>query len=201
MQAQAPSASAAANPVTDAVSTQRRQLLGAAVAWLALPTAAQASAAWPEVRAVLPEARLAGASRLRVWGFEVYDAQLWVGPGFRANQYETHPLALSLGYLRALKGPLIAERSLKEMRGLADISSAQADAWLRAMTQIFPDVNPTDRLTGLHQPGVGARFWLNAQPIGQVADARFSALFFGIWLAQGSSEPALRSQLLAGVPT
>ena len=184
-----------------ATSFQRRELLAASVAWLALPAAALATPAWPEVRAALPEARLAGTSRLRVWGFEVYDAQLWVGPSFRASHYEAHPLALSLGYLRALKGPQIAERSLKEMRALGDISSAQADAWLRAMTQIFPDVTATDRLTGLHQPGVGARFWLNAQPIGQVDDARFSALFFGIWLAQASSEPALRRQLLAGAPT
>lgn len=194
-------ASATTKPAPQAVSAQRRALLCAGVTWLALPSAANASAPWPEVRAALPEARLAGASRLRVWGFDVYDAQLWVGPGFRANQFETHPLALSLGYLRTLKGPLIAERSLKEMRALGDISSAQADAWLRAMTQIFPDVKPPDRLTGVHQPGVGARFWLNAQAIGQVDDARFSELFFGIWLSQDSSEPALRSQLLAGAPS
>ena len=187
-------------PARDAAARQRRRLLAAGAAWLALPAVVQATPAWPEVRAALPEARLAGESRLRVWGFEVYDAQLWVGPGFRANQYEAHPLALSLGYLRALKGHLIAERSLKEMRALGTLSGAQGEAWLRAMTQIFPDVKPADRLTGLHQPGVGARFWLNAQPIGQVADARFSALFFGIWLAQASSEPSLRSQLLAGAP-
>lgn len=188
------------SPAGEAASWQRRSLLAAGAAWLLLPAAAQATSPWPEVRAALPEARLAGTSRLRVWGLEVYDAQLWVGPGFRASHYENHPLALSLGYLRALKGPLIAERSLKEMRALGELSSAQADAWLRAMTQIFPDVNATDRLTGLHQPGVGARFWLNAQPIGQVADPGFSALFFGIWLAQASSEPALRKQLLAGAP-
>jgi len=201
MSLKTPDLSATSKPAPKAVSTQRREMLCAAVAWLALPVAANATAPWPEVRAALPEARLAGAARLRVWGFEVYDAQLWVGPGFRASQYADHPLALSLAYLRALKGPLIAERSLKEMRALGDISSAQADAWLRAMTQIFPDVAPSDRLTGMHQPGVGAQFWLNAQAIGQVADARFSALFFGIWLAQASSEPAMRRQLLSGVPT
>ena len=201
MQAPTPDPLATVKPVPNAASTQRRQLLGAAVAWLALPSAARATPVWPEVRAALPEARLAGASRLRVWGLDVYDAQLWVGPDFRASQFESHPLALSLGYLRALKGPLIAERSLKEMRALGDLSRTQAEVWLRAMTQIFPDVKPADRLTGLHQPGVGARFWLNAQPIGQVADARFSELFFGIWLAPASSEPALRNDLWAGAPT
>jgi hypothetical protein len=188
-------------PAHTATSFQRRELLAASAAWLALPAAAQSIAPWPEIRAALPEARLVGTSRLRVWGFDVYDAQLWVTPGFRASQYDRHPLALSLGYLRALKGHLIAERSLKEMRGLADISRAQSDTWLRAMTQIFPDVNVQDRLTGLHQLDVGARFWLNGQPLGEVADARFSSLFFGIWLAPGSSEPGLRKDLLAGTQT
>ncbi len=191
---------ATCSPARAATPLQRRSLLAAGAAWLARPAAAQVSPVWPEVRAALPEARLAGASRLRVWGFEVYDAQLWVQPDFRANPYDAYPLALSLVYLHALKGHQIAERSLKEMRALGTFSSAQGDAWLRAMTQIFPDVNASDRLTGLHQPGVGARFWLNAQPIGAVADAQFSTLFFGIWLAPASSEPALRSQLLAGAP-
>ena len=210
MQPQTPVKSATANTATPTVSTQRRKLLGAGAAWLALPAAAQVAGQamppvsvavpWPEVRAALPQAQLAGSARLRVWGFEVYDAHLWVGPGFRASQYETLPLALSLSYLRAFKGHQIAERSLKEMRALQDISRTQAANWLSAMTQIFPDVNPADRLTGMHQPGARARFWLNTQAIGQVADADFSTLFFGIWLAKASSEPALRRDLLAGVP-
>ncbi|MDD2881298.1 MAG: chalcone isomerase family protein [Rhodoferax sp.] len=181
----------------------RRELLAAAGAtlagWPLNPAFAQADAVWPEVSSTLADARLAGTARLRVWGFEVYDAQLWVGPGFRASQFAQFPLALSLRYLRALKGVAIAERSLREMRGIAPIPEAQASQWLSAMTQTFADVQAGDRLTGLHQPAVGARFWLNGQPHGSIADARFSASFFGIWLAQATSEPALRRQLLAGV--
>ena len=180
----------------------RRQVLAAAGAALAgWPTAcalAQGSEPWPELIGALAQARLAGQSRLRVWGFEVYDAQLWIAPGFRASQFAQHPLALSLSYLRALKGTAIADRSLKEMRGLQAITEAQANQWLSAMRQMFPDVQATDRLTGLHQPGVGARFWLNGQARGNIADASFSARFFSIWLHEASSEPGLRRELLAG---
>lgn len=179
------------------LSSRRKMLVaaGAALAtWPLAATRAQASQIWPEVSSTLTDARLVGSARLRVWGFEVYDAQLWVVPGFRASQFAQFPLALSLRYLRALKGAAIAERSLKEMRGIEPL----AGQWLGAMTQTFPDVQAGDRLTGLHQPGVGARFWLNGQPLGNIADARFSASFFGIWLAQTTSEPALRRELLAG---
>ncbi|MFZ4626410.1 MAG: chalcone isomerase family protein [Rhodoferax sp.] len=181
----------------------RRKMLVTAAAALAGCTLGvaqaqtQASPIWPEVNSALAEARLAGSIRLRVWGFEVYDAQLWVLPGFRAGQFAQYPLALSLRYLRSLKGAAIAEHSLKEMRGVGPIAPAQADPWLRAMTQTFPDVQAGDRLTGLHQPGVGARFWLNGQPHGDIADANFSSAFFGIWLAEGTSEPAMRRELLA----
>jgi hypothetical protein len=83
------------------------------------------------------------------------------------------------------------------MRRSADITPAQAQRWLADMQAAFPDVNAGDRLTGLHSPGVGARFWLNGQPRADLRDAEFSRLFFGIWLAESTSEPELRSELLA----
>lgn len=152
---------------------------------------------WPEVAAHLPGALLAGQQRLRFWGLEVYDAQLWITPDFRASQYRLYPLALSLTYLRTLRGQAMAERSLTEMRRQGPIRAAQASAWLSAMLATFVDVAAQDRLTGLHQPGQAARFWLNGQPLGQIADAEFSHRFFGIWLDHSSSEPELRRALLS----
>ena len=153
--------------------------------------------AWPEVQANLPDACWSGSARLRFWGLEVYDAQLWVAPGFRAAHYGQHRLALSLTYLRRLRGKAIAERSLTEMRRQGPLSPEQESAWLDAMQATFVNVSVNDRLSGLHQPGQGARFWLNAQPLGSLADASFSQRFFGIWLDAASSEPELRRALLA----
>lgn len=152
----------------------------------------------PAALGELPGAQRLGASRMRFFGFDIYDAALWVAPGFRASRYAQHALALELTYLRSLSGNAIAERSIQEMRRAADISAAQEQRWLTAMREAFPDVNKGDRITGLHQPGVGARFWFNGQLRGAVADPEFSRLFFGIWLAETTSEPTLRSALLAG---
>jgi hypothetical protein len=104
---------------------------------------------------------------------------------------------LSLTYLRTLRGKAIAERSLTEMRRQGPVSPEQEGAWLPAMQALFVDVAANDRLTGLHQPGVGARFWLNARPLGNLADASFSQRFFGIWLDVATSEPDMRRNLLA----
>ena len=82
------------------------------------------------------------------------------------------------------------------MRGLATIDPAQAERWLKAMSALFPDVQRGDRITGVHVPGAGARFYLNGQWLGEVADEAFSRLFFGIWLSPKTSQPGMRRTLI-----
>ena len=151
-----------------------------------------------EFKALVPQAQRLGQSRLTVWGFKIYDAQLWAAPGFNADRYARQPLALELTYLRAFEAADIAERSIQEMRRSAAISDAQAQQWRRDMQRVFPDVKVGDRIMGVHRPGMGASFWVNGQASGEILDTEFSELFFGIWLSPKTSEPAMRTALLKG---
>ena len=151
--------------------------------------------------ALLPGARLAGSARMRAWGFDIYQASLWVTPAFQASAYWQTPFALELSYLRTLEGAAIAQRSLDEMQRASSLPSAQASDGLAKMTRIFPNVNKGDTLTGLHTPEQGARFLVNGQPLGDIAQADFSRRFFGIWLGASTSAPGLRAALLRGVPS
>ncbi|RZK99954.1 MAG: hypothetical protein EOP36_17525 [Rubrivivax sp.] len=150
----------------------------------------------PEVAQNLAQARLQGDSRFRHYGFHVYDAQLWVPPGFEAGRVFSQPFALSLVYARSLKARDIAERSIDEMRRQATLGEAEAQRWLQAMNTAFADVRSGDRLTGLHQVNLGASFFLNGQATRVIDDPRFATLFFGIWLSPATSAPALRRDLL-----
>jgi hypothetical protein len=157
------------------------------------------NAAPPEVAAALPDARLQGSGLLRYFGLRVYDGRLWVGAQpvrDAADGWADVPLALELQYLRRLVGKQIAERSLAEMQRQADIPPADAARWLAAMTAAFPDVRDGDRITGLHLPGQGMRFFFNGQARGEVLEPAFARLFLGIWLSPRTSEPALRAALL-----
>ena len=158
---------------------------------------AQTAAAPAEVAAALPGARLVGSGRLRFIGLRIYDARLWAGGAAIGADWAAAPLALELQYARELKGELIAERSLAEMRRQAEIAAEAATRWLAAMKQSFPDVTAGDRITGLLLPGRGARFFCNGRLCGEVPEPEFARLFFGIWLSPRSSEPALREALLA----
>jgi len=139
-----------------------------------------------------------GQARFRFLGLHVYDIRLWSAAPVTAANWQEQPLTLEIEYARSLDGAEIAKRSLKDMRRQATVSDAQAQAWLAEMQAAFPDVKAGDRISGSHEPGVAAQFFINGQPRRRVADAQFARLFFGIWLSPQTSEPALREQLLAG---
>jgi len=174
------------------VLSRRQLLLTTFIASLA-----QAKTALPgDVAGELPDARRLGSGRMTWFGLHVYDAHLWVVDGFDPLRYDAAALALELEYARSFSGRRITERSIEEMRRTGPIPAAQAEAWQARMTRIFPDVNKSDRLVGVHKPGVAARFLHNGQPIGELRDADFARRFFGIWLAPETSEPTLRRALL-----
>ena len=150
-----------------------------------------------EVRAELPDARPMGAARMRFFGMDIYDARLFA-PTLKRSDYTASPFALEVQYLRGFEGNSIAERSLKEMRRIGSISPEREKIWLDSMRHAFPDVKSGDRITGMHKPGVGARFFVNGQARASIDDPEFSRYFFGIWLSPQTSEPKMRTELLAG---
>jgi len=176
---------------TTGAQTVLAQVKGTTESGAALPTELAGDSAW---------AAPMGPARMRFFGLDIYDARLWVTPGFKPSDYALSPLALELTYFRNLSGRAIAERSLKEMQRQGPLSAEQEKSWLAAMLQAFPDVKTGDRIVGAHTPGTGARFWHNGQARAAVRDADFSRTFFGIWLSEATSEPQLRARLLGLTP-
>lgn len=170
--------------------------LGAAAS--SATAAADGAAAPPSfVQQALPAAALLGQGQMRFLGLRIYDARLWVGPQFKAADFGDYPLALELSYHRAFKGAAIAQRSIDEIERQGELPPAQAQRWLKVLTALLPDVQSGDRLTGLYQPGRGMRFWRGEQLLGVTDDAELARRFFAIWLSPRTSEPGLRSALLA----
>ena len=183
--------------------TRRTLLHRAALAGLAAaidsPARADQAAppAPPEVLAALPGAGLIGHGRLRYFGLSVYDASLWALPDFRASAFSSQRFALSLTYLRAFSAKNLAQRSMQEIRRVHDVAPDLARVWLSALQDLLPEVAAGDRITSLHFPG-GMALWHQGRKIGDMPDAAFARMFFGIWLADSTGEPGLRKALLAG---
>ena len=152
----------------------------------------------PELNAMLPQHRLIGKTRLTVWGFQVYDASLWAVPGFKPDSFSRYAFALELAYLRDFASKDIAERSLAEMRRSSDISESQGKVWTSELQRLIPDVKKGDRVMGINRPATGALLLVNGKSVGEIQDTEFARLFFGIWLSPKTSEPKMRTGLLAG---
>jgi hypothetical protein len=182
----------------DRVECPARRAVVAGTVSLAVTAAlpVRASIAPPEIAAELPAARLVGSGTLRFLGLPVYDARLWAPRPLADTDYASVPLALELEYARRLVGRLIAERSITEMRRIGTFDDAKAERWQAQLAAIFPDVERGDRITGVQHPGRAARFFVNGRAAGEVRDAEFTRLFFGIWLAPQTSQPQLRAALL-----
>jgi hypothetical protein len=170
----------------------RRTLLVAA-----LPGFAWAQGSDP-VRAAIADAQAAGSTKLTYFGFEIYNAKLWVAPSFKRTSWEQSACALELNYLRAFKGPQIAQRSIDEMKKQASLSDAQSREWLMWLGEAIPDVARNDRLLGIYKPGSLA-IWHNGRLRKETADAQLAERFMAIWLSPRSSQPKMREALLKGL--
>lgn len=181
---------------------KHRLILGLLIAWalpMASPEALGNGPVTPPtvVRQALGDVFLAGTGQMRFWGMSIYDARLWVDARFDVQTFDAHPFALELTYHRAFTSAAIAERSLDEIQRQRPVSSEQRERWLQALAAVLPDVQAGDQITGVYLPGQGMRLWRGNQPLGSIRDVELARLFFGIWLSPRTSEPGLRSALLA----
>jgi len=169
-----------------------------ALVLIVLPLQAFAFDAASIVRQTIPQARVQGEGELRMYGFHIYDAKLFVGPtGLSSKELTARPFALDIEYARAFKGPAIAKRGREEMDDLKVASKAQTAQWQEQMEKIFPDVQPGDHVIGVFVPEQGTTFYADDKIIGTIAGDDFARAFFAIWLDPRTSAPGLRNQLLA----
>jgi hypothetical protein len=115
------------------------------------------------------------------------------------SSYSAQAFVLELSYLRSLEGAAISKRSIDEMRKVGAFSRDQENMWLKAMLDIFPNVQKADRLQAAYTPNAGTEFFLNDKAIGRIQDPLFAQLFFGIWLHESTTAPALRQAWLKGL--
>ncbi|MNO94678.1 hypothetical protein D3C76_863030 [compost metagenome] len=159
----------------------------------------QSAELFADWREAIPDAHLLGSGDMRIFGFSVYRAQFWT-PRLNAGQPlgADVPFALELTYSRAVSRDDLVEASIKEIRRLSpnSLNSELMARWEREMQQAFVDVRAGDRITGVYQPGEGARFYVGENLKHVVKDDAFAKAFFAIWLDPRTRNPELRAQLL-----
>lgn len=139
------------------------------------------------------EMKLVGSAKMKYFLWDVYKAELFAPNG---NYKEDGDFELRLTYLMKLDGEDIAERSIKEMKGIGANDKTALDKWQAFMTEVFPDVKKGSVLSGIKSSDNTVTFLSDDKPIGEIKDSGFAHYFFGIWLDEKTSEPDLREKLL-----
>jgi len=141
----------------------------------------------------LPSAKLVGSATMEYLLWDIYDAELYAPDGMWRKD---EPFALSLRYLRSLKGNDIARRSIEEIRGQGFKDETILAGWYDRLEAIFPNVVKNTRLTGVVNRQQQTEFYLDDALIGRIDDPLLSQKFFDIWLSDQTSAPEFRDRLL-----
>ncbi len=133
-----------------------------------------------------------GEARVNILFWDLYDISLYAE---ESRFVPDKPFALRLKYLRDIKGKVIAEKSVEEMRRQG-ISEVKLAGWYVQLEELFPDVQEGTELIAIFEPGKSTRFYQENRYMGQILDADFSHPFSQIWLGEESSLPRIRTELL-----
>lgn len=145
------------------------------------------------VKEYIPNADLVGKGRLKYLMWQVYDATLYAPNG----QYQKNkPVALSIHYLRSIKGRQIADKSAEEIRRQGFKNEVTLATWYEQMRRIFPDVFPGTVLTGIRTDTGQTIILKDGIKIGSFTDPDFAHYFFDILLGYNTSAPDMRDALL-----
>lgn len=158
---------------------------------ITLPASAQAS----NVSSTLSNFEQVGEARLKVMFWNVFDAALYSQSG---SYNENEAFALTLTYLRPLKGEKIVDATMEEIRRLATstISDAQLQDWNTRLNKIIPDVSKGMSITGVRTPEGFTELYVGDDKKGSFDDVAFTDAFFSIWLGEDTKEPVLRAKLI-----
>lgn len=163
------------------------------VIFLLLPFTGFANTGQAIVQAQIEDAQIVGQGRMTYMMWDVYDATLYAPNGvYKPNA----PYALSLEYLRGLRGDKIAKKSIDEMRKNGAFDEVTLQLWLTELTTIFPDVQKGDVITGLRDDKQHTIFFVNGTEAGAISDPIFTQAFFDIWLGENTTAPDLQKQIL-----
>ena len=134
-----------------------------------------------------------GEAKLSVLFWEVYESSLFTATG--SYTPGTRPLRLEIRYLRDIRGEDLVKQTQKEWEAQG-LAHANQSAWLKRLTELWPDVVEDDVIALHIDDGNISRFSVNGETVGTIEDPDFGEQFAAIWLSPDTTRPKLRRALI-----
>lgn len=139
------------------------------------------------------ELKPVGKTRLLVWFWDVYDAELRTETGAYENAQRR---ALQLNYLRDIKAKDLVDTTEEEWQRLNIRVSDEHKQWLQRLETMWPNVRKGDCITLVETIDGHAQFFGPEGELGVVESAQFTDDFLAIWLDEKSRFKSERDELI-----
>ena len=137
---------------------------------------------------------LIGEGSLKVLWWEVYDVRLLTD---ETSFSWKKKFMLEFEYKREVKKNDTIESSLKEFQRQVNITEKEIDDWQVYLEQVIQSVQQETKATVEWDPRGKITFHYEGNAPITIENEDFAKAFFNIWLGEETSQPELRSQLLA----
>lgn len=132
-----------------------------------------------------------GEGEMHYLFWTVYSAEF-----YRSKDSVNHiSQALRITYFKSISQQALIDATQQQWQHLG-YPQEDITRWSIPLANIWPSVEPRDKLTFVSLVSGGSQFFFDGKPIGIVQDPTFSDAFLSIWLSERTSEPKLRQQLL-----
>ena len=147
----------------------------------------------PELAASIHAASPVGSAQMDKLFIHVYDASFWSD----SSGVSKPPYALSITYDMDFSKDDLIGRTVTELKHVSTLPDDKLQHYAAQLGTMWPDISSGDRITAFTPDAKQTVFYYNGKNVGKIADAEFTASFFGIWLSPKTSEPQMRKELLA----
>lgn len=141
-----------------------------------------------------------GNAKFSVLFWDIYHSALYTPSGSFNSEISlersalAQPLLFEIQYLRDISSEDLLKRTIEQWQHLGMQESTYA-LYLPKLKKIWPDIKKGDRLALLLQQD-STNFYFNERFAGNINHPLFGQRFLAIWLAENTSQPKLRRQLI-----
>ena len=141
-----------------------------------------------------------GSAKFTVLFWDIYQSALYSPTGqfneeihIKSNKLK-QPLLFEIQYLRDISVDDLLARTIEQWQHLG-MEDKDYAPYLPQLKKIWPDIKKGDRLALLLQQD-SSIFYFNDRFAGDINNPLFGQQFLAIWLAENTSQPKLRRQLI-----
>lgn len=132
--------------------------------------------------------------------WNLYLAELYIAPTSTIKKAalasnDSKGKALKITYFKSISKQDLISATQDQWEHLG-YANRDIQRWLKPLKNMWPDVEPGDKLTLVVSDEGKSQFFFDNSPIGTIDDISFGQAFLSIWLSENTSEPELRKQLL-----